>query len=1136
MKKVIILALLVLFSVLMAASASAQYSLTVSNYDYMTGQPISSTVRLYSNMALFAEQTGQTVTFANLPGETPFGIYAYKENYKTKTLQTNYLFDHDVVSTQYQSRYNLVTVNSVSVVPPAANLTDNVTLTINHNIQAETNTGPVYRSSDVVNADVLLQANGYSTTINNVEMDVGVGQSTPVVFQPADLGMNGGTYSLNVTVVVDADQWTANGTAGTSISVDESDAPVISGLGVVRGDWTAVISWTTNEYANYTVDYGLTTGYGSNVSNATFATSHSAALTGLTASAHYYYRITACDQIGNCALFTNDFVTLPHTNQAPDANITMPPSSTKFQVGTPVAFTGVAVDLENGQLVGSSLSWSSSIDGIFGNGESLSYSGLSVGNHTITLTATDLNNATGTDSIQIEVTTGPVNNAPFVTVHSPASGIVVAVGNIVDFDGSAFDVEDGTLTGSSLSWSSDVDGFLGTGETVSSVLSQGAHVVALTATDNQSATGNASVTVFVRSAPVAVISLPIDGTLLPMSTQVNFTGSATDAEDGTLTGASLVWTSSIDGALGTGASVQRVLSVGNHTVTLTATDSDSMTGTDSILVEITDQAFNWPPTVSITSPANGAGFDYGQSVTFTANANDAEDGSLTGNSVVWTSSIDGLLGTGVSVSTSSLSAGTHTVTVNATDSGNKSATATVTVTVYRASHIVNSRIDGVYEADYNGNYDNGVSVISRSNVTDTNVTASDINMSVVEDSVIMNSDIVRSTVLYCWIENSTLTDAYCDPSRIINSVISPDSNVTNSNVTDSNVNGSNVAGSEIDNAVLDDVNLTNSVVNNTGLENVDVVAGTIVDNVIYNGTITDSTGTVIYDNNGTMNVVDVINFAPVAEGGDDRSARVGQTVSFSAAASSDVNIGTALNDSLTYSWNFGDGNSAAGVQASHSYNATGTYNVTLTVTDSLGLFDTDTFVVTVTQSSTGGGSGSPSGGEDVYSGVILDNHEAQSFELKPGSEMEFMLRNELHKIKVDKVDYFNRKATFTVSSDAMSFVLHAGETKKLDIDGGDYYDLLVTLNNVDSKAHFTLQKYHELMPGARPPLPLPQTQPDAGESVTEPPVVPEPLPAAVLTKKIVTPLLILVLAIFVALDVAVLFVYLILRLRKGYAA
>jgi len=55
------------------------------------------------------------------------------------------------------------------------------------------------------------------------------------------------------------------------------------------------------------------------------------------------------------------------------------------------------------------------------------------------------------------------------------------------------------------------------------------------------------------------------------------------------------------------------------------------------------------------------------------------------------------------------------------------------------------------------------------------------------------------------------------------------------------------------------------------------------------------------------------------------------TCSFDASGSSDAD-GTIS----SYAWNFGDGNTASGATASHTYSADGTYGVALTVTDDLG--------------------------------------------------------------------------------------------------------------------------------------------------------------------------------------------------------
>jgi len=87
--------------------------------------------------------------------------------------------------------------------------------------------------------------------------------------------------------------------------------------------------------------------------------------------------------------------------------------------------------------------------------------------------------------------------------------------------------------------------------------------------------------------PTATINHPGDGETRAANVDIPFVGVATDPQDGALTGASLVWTSDQLGSpIGTGTSFQAALPAGTHVITLTAADSDSNTGTDSITLII----------------------------------------------------------------------------------------------------------------------------------------------------------------------------------------------------------------------------------------------------------------------------------------------------------------------------------------------------------------------------------------------------------------------------------------------------------------------------------------------------------------------------------------------------------------------
>ena len=75
-------------------------------------------------------------------------------------------------------------------------------------------------------------------------------------------------------------------------------------------------------------------------------------------------------------------------NNPPSAQITSPANWAAFTVGTSINFVGSGWDSEDGVLSGASLQWY--VDGVnFGSGNSFNYAGLSVGQHQITLIATD---------------------------------------------------------------------------------------------------------------------------------------------------------------------------------------------------------------------------------------------------------------------------------------------------------------------------------------------------------------------------------------------------------------------------------------------------------------------------------------------------------------------------------------------------------------------------------------------------------------------------------------------------------------------------------------------------------------------------------------------------------------------------
>jgi hypothetical protein len=88
---------------------------------------------------------------------------------------------------------------------------------------------------------------------------------------------------------------------------------------------------------------------------------------------------------------------------------------------------------------------------------------------------------------------------PVVTIQSPATGAIVTSGLGVSLSATAIDAPDGDLS-ARIAWSSNLDGALGTGASLTRNLTVGSHVLTAIATDNDSNRGSASTTVTVHPA------------------------------------------------------------------------------------------------------------------------------------------------------------------------------------------------------------------------------------------------------------------------------------------------------------------------------------------------------------------------------------------------------------------------------------------------------------------------------------------------------------------------------------------------------------------------------------------------------------------------------------------------------------
>ena len=279
-------------------------------------------------------------------------------------------------------------------------------------------------------------------------------------------------------------------------------------------------------------------------------------------------------------------------NTIPLVVVESPVNGTTFAADSSITFVGTAGDVEDGPL-NEAITWSSDVVGSLGSpGGTLTISTLPVGPHAITASVIDSEGLPGSDAISITVVENG-NTNPTVSITSPGTNSTFTQGNAVNFLADATDSEDGALTGSSIVWTSDKDGQIGTGTVVNtSTLTVDTHTITVTATDSGGLNDDDSIVVTIiptgsNNLPTVSISTPTDDATFNESDTITFIAAATDVEDDdTALSDTITWTSTIDGVLGTGASVQTMLSAGSHMIMAKVTDSGGEMVSDVVSITV----------------------------------------------------------------------------------------------------------------------------------------------------------------------------------------------------------------------------------------------------------------------------------------------------------------------------------------------------------------------------------------------------------------------------------------------------------------------------------------------------------------------------------------------------------------------
>lgn len=395
-------------------------------------------------------------------------------------------------------------------------------------------------------------------------------------------------FQGNRNPFIDHPEWVDclyNGVCGGGPDVFPPAAP--TQLAAIGGDARVDLTWAANnesDLAGYNVYRSTSAGGPYTKQNSVLVTSTGYADTGLTNGTTYFYVVAAVDTSGNISADSNEAFATPQESggggpgQVILSEVLYDVSSGDDGLEWIELFNSgsSAVDLSTYSLGNGGTDYTYSLvqlSGVLAPGATFVVGGptsnSSNANPTFDLTVNfspDLQNS-GTTGDGVALFDVPANQVTAATV--PIDAVIYGPNNnsnLIDESGTANapEVSDATA-----------------GSSIERIDLQGNWQIQSSPNPNATPLGGGS-----NLPPTAVISSPSNGAVFSSGQAISFTGSASDGEDGDLT-SNLVWTSDLDGQIGSGGAFSVVLSTGLHQITASVVDSGGLS--DSSVIGITVQ-------------------------------------------------------------------------------------------------------------------------------------------------------------------------------------------------------------------------------------------------------------------------------------------------------------------------------------------------------------------------------------------------------------------------------------------------------------------------------------------------------------------------------------------------------------------